>query len=57
MVVLSNFIVIVALGAKFVPETVTTVPAAPEVGESVIAVATTVNVLDAVNVPSVADMV
>ncbi len=45
-VVVPSFIVIVAPTVKPVPEMVTVVPATPDVGESVIEVATTVNVAD-----------
>jgi hypothetical protein len=48
---LSKFIVIDVLIAKLLPDTVTTVPGAPDVGESVTpdVVAPTVNVADADN--------
>jgi hypothetical protein len=55
-IVVSNFIVTLAPAAKPVPETATLVPTIPEVGEIVIAVTTTANVVDSVFVPSVADM-
>jgi hypothetical protein len=45
-VVVPSFIVIVAPTVKPVPEIVTVVPTTPELGESVIEVATTVNVAD-----------
>lgn len=56
MLLLSNFIVIDVLAAKLVPETVTTVPVAPDAGESVMSDSTTLNVADADSVPSVADI-
>ncbi len=40
----SNFIVVVEVGAKFVPVTVTTVPPRPEIGLSVIAGAVVVKI-------------
>ena len=55
-VVESIFIVMVAPETKPVPVTVVVDPATPEVGDSVMLVATTVNVADWVFVPSVADM-
>jgi hypothetical protein len=56
---LSNLIVIAVLAAKLLPDTVTTVPVGPEVGESVmpVAVVVTVNIADSVFVPSVADTI
>lgn len=55
-VVESIFIVMVAPDTKPVPVTVVVDPATPEVGDSVMLVATTVNVADCVFMPSVADM-
>jgi hypothetical protein len=52
-VLLSNFTVIVLLAPKAEPDTVTVVPTIPEVGDKV-TIATTVNVADAVLVPSLA---
>ncbi len=53
----SNFIVMLVFGVKPTPLTVTVEPAFPDVGESVMAVAKTVNVADFVFVLSVADTV
>ena len=57
---LSNFIVIAVLAAKLTPRIVTTVPTGPEVGDNVIPLAVplvTVNVVDSVFAPSVADII
>ena len=57
---LSNFIVIAVFAAKLTPKIVTTVPTRPEVGDNVIPLAVplvTVNVVDSVFVPSVADII
>ena len=56
-VVESIFIVMVALETKPVPVTVTVEPVTPEVGESIILVATTVKVADSVFELSVADTI
>lgn len=53
----SSLMVMVALGAKFTPLIVTTVPAGPDVGERVMADATTVKVALAVFMSSCADTV
>lgn len=54
---MSNFIVIDVLLAKLFPDTITTVPGGPELGDNVIPVTMTVNVIDSVFVPSVADII
>jgi hypothetical protein len=56
-VVVSNFIVMLEVGEKFVPETEVFEPAIPEVGESVMAADATVNVAVSVFTPSDADTV